>query len=183
MAKRLPWQDLDKILPRSFLHLHGFLGVGRSFWLLMQSCRFFVFFSPNFSWKCQISLKKSFYTQRWPCVRKRNKVVWLGCEKHCQNKPKNGKKQPFLPFLIFAKTVHTIRTKFSTVILYSIIWSYVCKFIKIVWLGFERVRRKKTWADSFTAYAALVKYVIEFSFLSVRIKSTVCVCLNQLEFV
>ena len=47
-------------------------------------------------------------------------------------------------FLIFAKTVHTIRTKTSTVIFYTIVWSYVCNFNKFVKLGLERVRRKKT---------------------------------------
>ena len=47
------------------------------------------------------------------------KIVWLGCEEHSQNKPKNGQKTAiFRLFLIFSKTVHTIRTKFSTVILH-----------------------------------------------------------------
>ena len=56
----------------------------------MQSCRFFV---SNF--KFQISLKtvhtifkkfaESLYTHRGPCVRKRIKILWLGCEKLRQN--------------------------------------------------------------------------------------------------
>ena len=38
--------------------------------------------------------------------------------------PKMAKKQPFFDFFfIFAKTVHTIRTKISTVVFYTIVWS------------------------------------------------------------
>ena len=37
--------------------------------------------------------------------------------------PKMAKKPPFDFFLIFALTVHTIRTKISTVIFYTIVWS------------------------------------------------------------
>ena len=46
------------------------------------------------------------------------KIVWLGCEKPSQKKPQNGQKTAiFGLFSIFSKTVHTIRTKFSTAIL------------------------------------------------------------------
>ena len=54
------------------------------------------------------------------------KIVWLGCEKHSQNKPKNVQKTAiFRVFSIFSKTVHTIRTKFSTDILHHIRVLYV----------------------------------------------------------
>ena len=47
--------------------------------------------------------------------------------------PKMTKKTViFRLFSIFSKTVHTLRTKFSTVIFYTIIWSCVCTFIKFV---------------------------------------------------
>ena len=97
----------------------------------MQSCRFFVFFS------------QSFYTQRCPCVCKRNKIVWLRCEKHSQNYPKNGQKTAvFRLFLIFAKTVHTIRTKLCTILQYIMVL-FVCNFIKFVLLGGEKHRQKQ----------------------------------------
>ena len=118
------------------------------------------------------------------------KFVWLGCEKHS---PKMAKKNFRLFFSIFSKTVHTIKTKFSIVILhhirvlcamasksygwdvrniakinpkmaknslfstflilqklsirferkflqsfYTILWSFVCKFIKFILLGCEK---------------------------------------------
>ena len=52
--------------------------------------------------------------------------------------------RPFMKISNFSKSVHTIWTKFSTVIFYTIIWSYVWNFNKFVWLGLERVRWKKT---------------------------------------
>ena len=56
------------------------------------------------------------------------KIVWLECEKHSENQPKNGQKTViFRLFSIFSKTVHTIRTKFSPVILHHIrVLSYMC---------------------------------------------------------
>ena len=66
------------------------------------------------------------------------KIVWLGCEKHSQNQPKNGQKTAiFRLFSIFSKTVRTIRTKFSTVTLHHI-RVLMCNGIKIVWLGCEK---------------------------------------------
>ena len=142
----------------------------------MQSCRFFCFFLPTFHENFKFPKngpydfqKKNLHSRSTPkeapaCANASKLYEW-NVRNIAKISPKLAKKQPFLEFLIFAKTVHTIRTKFSTVILYTIIWSYVCIFIKIVWQGLERVRRKKPWADSFTAYAALEMYVIEFGFL------------------
>ena len=54
------------------------------------------------------------------------KIVWLGCEKHSQKKPKSGQKTAISRvFSIFSKPVHTIRTKFSTDILHHIRVLYV----------------------------------------------------------
>ena len=71
------------------------LGVGKNFRLLMQSCCFFLFFSPDLFMKIsnfsKLSIRfsrnfaQSFYTQRGPCVCKGIKIVWPGCEKHSQN--------------------------------------------------------------------------------------------------
>ena len=60
------------------------------------------------------------------------KIVWLGCEKHSQIKPKNcQKKTVFFRFFRFSQK---LSIRFER----------------------KRVRKKKTLADSFTAYAALV---------------------------
>ena len=87
---------------------------------------FFIFF--RFSQKLSIRFKRnflqSFYTILWSFMCNFIKFVLLGCEKHGQNQPKNGQKTAiFRLFLVFAKTVHTIRTKISTVIFYTIVWS------------------------------------------------------------
>ena len=42
------------------------------------------------------------------------KFVWLGCEKHSQNQPKNGQETAAFRLFLTAKTVHTIRTKISS---------------------------------------------------------------------
>ena len=49
--------------------------------------------------------------------------VLLGCEKHSQSTQKWPKNSRFRHFLNLAKTVHSIRTKISTVIFYTIVWS------------------------------------------------------------
>ena len=120
----------------------------------MQSCRFFCFFFSqpfmkisNFLKTVHTIFKKNLHSRSTPkeapaCANASKLYEW-NVRNIAKISPKLAKKQPFLEFLIFAKTVHTIRTKFSTVILYTIIWSYVCIFIKIVSQGLERVRRKK----------------------------------------
>ena len=61
---------------------------------------------------------------------------------------KVAKKQPFFRlFLVFAKTVHTIRTKISTVISYTIVWSMCAISINLYnwdWSESEGKRLKPT---------------------------------------
>ena len=80
---------------------------------------FFDFF--RFSQKLSILFERKFlqlfYTVLDSYMCNGIKMVWLGCEKHCQIKPKNGQKTAiFRLFSLFSKTVHTIRTKISSVI-------------------------------------------------------------------
>ena len=89
---------------------------------------FFDFF--RFSQKLSIRFERNFlqlfYTILESYMCNGIKIVWLGCEKHSQNSPKNGQKTAiFRLFSIFSKTDHTIRTKFSTVILHHIRVLYV----------------------------------------------------------
>ena len=54
------------------------------------------------------------------------KIVWLVCAKHSQNLAQKWPKTAiFRLFSIFSKTVHTIRTKFCTVILHRVRVLYV----------------------------------------------------------
>ena len=89
---------------------------------------FFDFF--RFSQKLSIRFERNFlqifYSILESFMCNGIKIVWLVCEKHSQNYPKNGQKTAiFRLFSIFSKTVHTIRTKFSTVILHHIRVLYV----------------------------------------------------------
>ena len=106
-------------------YAQDFLGVGKIFDYFSNRV---VFFLPTISWKFQFSQKLSIQFERnspqffyillesYRCNG--IEIVWLGCEKHSQSWPKNGQKTAvFRLFLIFAKTVHTIRTKFRTVLL------------------------------------------------------------------
>ena len=77
---------------------------------------FFDFF--RFSQKLSIRFERNFlqlfYTILESYMCNGIKIVWLGCEKHSQNSPKNcQKKLIFRFFSIFSQTVHTIRTKAS----------------------------------------------------------------------
>ena len=103
------------------------------------------FFLPTFSWKFQISQKlsirfsrnfaQSFYTQRGPCVCKGIKIVWPGCEKHSQNL---AKKQPFFDFFRFSQKLSIRFERNFLQLFYTILESYRCNGIKIVWLGCEK---------------------------------------------
>ena len=91
-----------------------FLGVEKNFRLLIHSCRFFSIFS-KVSIRFEQNFLQSFYTILESYMCNGIKIVWLGCEKI---NPKMAKKTAiFLLFPIFSKTLYTIRTKFSTVIL------------------------------------------------------------------
>ena len=85
---------------------------------------FFDFF--RFSQKLSIRFERNFlqlfYTILESYMWNGIKIVWLGYEKHSQNGQKIA---IFRLFSIFSKTVHTIRTKFSTVILHHIRVLYV----------------------------------------------------------
>ena len=56
------------------------------------------------------------------CVISSNSYCW-DVRNIAKINQKIAKKQPVFDFLISAKTVHTIRTKVSTVIFYNIVWS------------------------------------------------------------
>ena len=97
-----------------------------------QSFFDFFRFSQKLSKRFKRNFLHSFYTILESYMCNGIKIVWLGCEKHSQNYRKNGQKTAiFRLFLIFAKTVHTIRTKISShFIHHSMV--FVCNFNKFV---------------------------------------------------
>ena len=97
---------------------------------------FFVFFSPdlfmkisNFS-NCSFDFHEILHSHSTPkgapvCAKASNSYGW-DVRNIAKINPKMAKKQPFFDFFsIFSKTVHAIRTKFSTVILHHIRVLYV----------------------------------------------------------
>ena len=114
-----------------------FLGVGKNFRLLMQSCCFFCFFfsrpfHENFKFlkNCPYDFHEFLHSHSTPkgtpaCAMASKSYGW-DVRNIAKISPKMAKKQPFFEFFsIFSKTVHTIRTKFSTVILHHIMVLYV----------------------------------------------------------
>ena len=109
-----------------------FLGVGKNFRLLKQSCRFlFVFSRPfheNFKFlkNCPYDFHKILHSYSTPkgapvCSKASKSYDW-----NVRNIAKITRKTAiFRLFSIFSKTVHAIRTKFSTVILQHIRVLYV----------------------------------------------------------
>ena len=109
-----------------------FLGVGKKFRVLMQSCCFF--FSQNFHENfeflknCPYNFHKilhsHFTPERAPPYAKASKLYDWNMRKTAKFSPKMAKTRPktafFRLFSIFSKTVCTIQTKFSTVILQHI---------------------------------------------------------------
>ena len=131
-----------------------FLGVGKHFRLLMQSCRFLFFFSlpfhENFKFlkKCPYEIHTILHSHSTPkgapaCSKVSKPYHW--------NERNIAKISPktaiFRLFSNFSKTVHTIRTKISTVIFYTIVWSMCTIAINSCycdWSGSEGKRPKLT---------------------------------------
>ena len=113
----------------------GFLGVGKNFRLLKQSCCFFIFFSRPFHGNfkvlknCQYDIHEILHSHSTPkgapaCANASKSYGW-DVRNIAKISPKMAKKQPFFDFSIFSKTVHTLRRKFSAVILHHIMALYV----------------------------------------------------------
>ena len=116
----------------SDISINHFLGVGKNFRLLMQSCRFFFSrpFHENFKFvkKCPYDFHKILHSHSTPkgapaCSKASKSYDW-NVKNIAKISPKmariSSKSAIFRLFSIFSKTDHTIGTKFSTVILHHI---------------------------------------------------------------
>ena len=95
-------------------------------------------FSQKLSIRFERNFLQLFYTvsKSYMCIG--IKMVWLGSEKHCQNQPKKGQKQPFSDFFRFSQKLSIRFERNVLQLFYTIIESYMCNGIKIVWLGCEK---------------------------------------------
>ena len=127
-----------------------FLGVGKKFRLLMQSCWFFfVFFSPdlfmkisNFS-KTVHKIFTKFCTvilhpKGAPACAKASKSYGWDVRNIAKISPKMAKKQPFFDFFRFSQKLSIRFERNFLQLFYTILESYMCNGIKIVWLGCEK---------------------------------------------
>ena len=101
---------------------------------------FFDFF--RFSQKLSIRFERNFLQLFYSILESYMcngiKIVWLGCEKYSQNCPKIGQKQSFFDFFRFSQKLSIRFERNFLQSFYSILESYMCNGIKIVWLGCEK---------------------------------------------
>ena len=101
---------------------------------------FFDFF--RFSQKLSIRFERNFlqlfYTILESFMCNGIKIVWLGCKKHSQISPKMAEKQPFFDFFRFSQKLSIRFERNFLQLFYTILESYMCNGIKIVWLGCEK---------------------------------------------
>ena len=101
---------------------------------------FFDFF--RFSQKLSVRFERNFlqlfYTILESYMCNFFKFVWLGFEKHAKFSPKMAKKQPFFDFFCFSQKLSIRFERNFLQLFYTILESYMCNFIKFVWLGCEK---------------------------------------------
>ena len=144
MSKRLRTKEQLRMLKTMFL------GVGKNFRLLMQSCCFFfVFFSPdlfmkisNFSKTVHTIFTKFLHSHSAPkgapACAKASKSYGLDVRNIAKISPKVAKKQPFFDFFRFSQKLSIRFERNFLQLFYTILESYMCNGIKIVWLGCEK---------------------------------------------
>ena len=92
-------------------------------------------FSQKLSIRFERNFLQSFYTILESYMCSGIKIVWLGCEKHS---PKMAKKQSFFDFFRFSQKLSIRFERNFLQSFYTILESYMCNGIKIVWLGCEK---------------------------------------------
>ena len=123
-----------------------FLGVGKNFRLLMQSCCFFFSrpFHENFKFlkNCPYDFHKILHSHSTPkgdpACAKASKSYSLDVRNIAKISPKMAKKQPFFDFFRFSQKLSIRFERNFLQLFYTILESYMCNGIKIVWLGCEK---------------------------------------------
>ena len=124
-----------------------FLGVGKNFRLLMQSCCFFFFSRPfheNFKFlkNCPYDFYEILHSHSTPkgapaCAEASKSYGW-DVINIAKISPKMAKKQPFFDIFRFSQKLSIRFERNFLQIFYTILESYMCNGIKIVWLGCEK---------------------------------------------
>ena len=123
-----------------------FLGVGKNFRLLMQSCCFFFSrpFHENFKFlkNCPYDFHEILHSHSTPkgapACAKASKSYGLDVRNIAKISPKMAKKQPFFDFFRFSQKLSILFEGNFLQLFYTILESYMCNGIKIVWLGCEK---------------------------------------------
>ena len=113
-----------------------------------------LFFSPDLPWKFQISQNCAYdfheilHSHSTPegapaCAMASKSYDW-NVRNIARISPKTAKKQRFFDFFRFSQKLSIWFERNFVQSFYTILESYMCNGIKIVCLGFEQVRRKKT---------------------------------------
>ena len=122
-----------------------FLGVGKNFRLLMQSCCFFFSrpFHENFKFlkNCPYDFYKILHSHSTPkgapaCAMASKSYDWV-VRNIAKISPKMPEKQPFFDFFRFSQKLSIRFERNFLQLFYTILESYMCNGIKIVWLGCE----------------------------------------------
>ena len=123
-----------------------FLGVGKNFRLLMQSCCFFFSrpFHENFKFlkNCSYDFHEILHSHSTPkgapaCAKASKSYGW-DVRNIAKISPKMAKKQPFFEFFRFSQKLSIRFERNFLQLFYTILESYMCNGFKIVWLGCEK---------------------------------------------
>ena len=123
-----------------------FLGVGKNFRLLMQSCCFFFSrpFHENFKFlkNCPYDFHEILHSHSTPkgapaCAKASKSYGW-DVRNIAKISPKMAKKRPFFDFIRFSQKLSIRFERNFLQLFYTTLESYMCNGIKIVWLGCEK---------------------------------------------
>ena len=128
----------------------GFFRIRKNFSTTNAIVSFFLFFfsrplNENFKLlkNCSYDFHTIVHSHSTPLRAQRHQNRMIAMWETANSSPKMAKKVIFRLFFDFLKNSIRFERNFLQSF-YAIIWSYECSFNKFVWLGFERVRRKKT---------------------------------------
>ena len=141
------FEKVRKIFSQFLVLKDRFLGVGKNFRLLMQSCCCFFFSRPfheNFKFlkNCPYDFYKIFHSHFTPkgapaCAMASKSYDWV-VRNIAKISPKMAEKQPFFDFFRFSQNLSIRFERNFLQLFYTILEPYMCNSIKIVWLGCEK---------------------------------------------
>ena len=140
LFRKLVWRNVPFLTVISEFVVLEFLGVGKNFRLLMQSCCFFFSrpFHENFKFlkNCRKDFHEILHSHSTPkgapACAKASKSYGLEVRNIAKISPKMAKKQPFFDFFRFSQKLSIRFDRNFLQLFYIILESYMCNGIKIV---------------------------------------------------